>query len=46
MDNHDRRHIVTTKEGGKSIMNQLRSLREFNLAMKELIVRQQGFRGP
>ncbi|CAE7274867.1 unnamed protein product, partial [Symbiodinium microadriaticum] len=33
--------LIDLGEGGKSIMNQLRSLREFNLAMKELIVRQQ-----
>ena len=35
----DRKHMVTTKEGEKVIMNQLRSIREFNRSMKDLIVR-------
>ena len=35
----DRQHIVTSKEGEKLIMNKLRSLREFDLDMKDLIVR-------
>ena len=35
----DRQHIVTTKEGEKLIMNKLRSLRDFDLDMKDLIVR-------
>ena len=35
----DRKHTVTTKEGEKVIMNQLRSIREFNRSMKDLIVR-------
>ena len=34
----DRKHMVTTKEGEKVIMNQLRSIREFNHSMKDLIV--------
>ena len=35
----DRQHLVTTKEGEKVIMNQLRSSREFNRNMKDLIAR-------
>ena len=35
----DCEHMVTTKEGEKVIMNQLRSIREFNRSMKDLIVR-------